>query len=188
MGPFLPLLPAPAGQEASSLPCQPNFRGERPPDWWDLVHPGQAAEAQLVDTGLAQQHRSGGSRDWELVDGSESAVAKPIPAALLAGTRGKVTGHPLSPDDPPHLARPRSTATHRAPLTERHRGSAGAAASGVCGGTCLSPPRWLEGGRDRGLALRQLSGASTNSPVVLEPSASRPSLPGCSLREQPKVG
>lgn len=99
---------------ASSLPHQPNFRGERSPNWWDLVRPGQAAEAQLVDTGLARQHRGGGSRDWELVDGSESAAATPIPAALLAGTRGKVTGHPLSPDDPPNPTRPRSTATHRA--------------------------------------------------------------------------
>lgn len=166
---------------ASSLPCQPNFRGERSPN---LVRPGQAVEAQLVDTGLARQHRGRGSRDWELVDGSESAAATPVPAALLAGTRGKVTGHPLSPDDPPQ-PHPPALYRHSPSVTEGLL--APRLLASVATPVCLRPAGWKVGGTG-GLALRLHSVAPTSSPVVLEPSASRPSPPGCSLREQPKVG
>lgn len=59
------------------------------------------------------QVRRQAGRVWEHEGGSESAAAPPIPAALLPGTREKVTGHPLSPDGRPppvlHRHSPRVT-------------------------------------------------------------------------------
>ncbi|XP_040600931.1 protein piccolo-like [Mesocricetus auratus] len=135
-----------------------------------------------MDTGAAQQHRGQAGQDWERGGGSESAAAPPIPATLLEGTRVKVTGHPLSPDGRPPPA--------RAPpqLTDGHGGSACAVASGVCGGTCLSPPRWREGGRDRGdgpaTVLRSHYQRSPWDQSLLHPAHSSPSA--CSLQEQSK--
>lgn len=183
MAPFLP--PLLAGQEGHPAShTSPTLEGEPSADWWDLVRPGQVAEARPMDTGAAQQHRGQAGQDWERGGGSESAAAPPIPATLLEGTRVKVTGHPLSPDGRPPPA--------RAPpqLTDGHGGSACAVASGVCGGTCLSPPRWREGGRDRGdgpaTVLRSHYQRSPWDQSLLHPAHSSPSA--CSLQEQSKVG
>lgn len=185
MAPFLPLLPA--GQEGHPASHTSRTLEESHPQTGGT----SCARARLLrlgpmDTGAAQQHRGQAGRGWEHVGGSESAAAPPIPAALLEGTRVKVTGHPLSPD-----GRPPPLVLHRHSPREGRAGSACAAASGVCGGTCLSPPRGGKVGGTEGMALQQYSGATTNGPhpVGPEPSASRLLAPAaCSLHEQSKVG
>lgn len=49
----LPSSPPCGLRKASGFSHKPNIGGEPSPDWWDLVHPGQVAEAGQVDIGVA---------------------------------------------------------------------------------------------------------------------------------------
>lgn len=91
------------------------------------------------------------------------------PSCRELGERSQATRCPLTDGLPlPTFHR------HSPRVTE---GLPEAVAPGVCGYTCLSPPRWWEGGRDPGVALRQPSGATACSPQDLSLLHPAPLLP-----------